>query len=134
MSTEQYQITGRNADKNASNRLHKLAQQKKDTSTSWRPNPGDELLGTFIEWSSGKTSRDETYRIAVIETEDGQRLAVWLFYAVLREEFEKADPQPGELLLIQRSEDRSGANGTTYRMYSVTVDRAEQDSTGGAAS
>ncbi|MCH7869814.1 MAG: hypothetical protein IH881_19130 [Myxococcales bacterium] len=131
-TTEAYQITGSNADKNASQRLHRRAAARKDTSTSWRPNPGQELLGTFIEWSSGKTSRDETYQIAVIETEDGQRLAVWLFYAVLRDEFDKADPQPGELLLIQRSEDRTGANGS-YRMYSVTVDRDSQDSTGGAS-
>ena len=131
-TTEAYQITGSNADENASQRLHELARQKKDTSTSWRPDPGDELLGTFAEYSSGKTNRDENHQIAIIETESGDRVTVWLFYTVLREEFKKADPQPGELLLIQRSEDRTGANGS-YRMYSVTVDRAEQDSTGGAS-
>ena len=96
---------------------------------AWYAEPGDELVGTFVCWSSGHTKRGESHRIAIIENEAGTRLAGWAFYKVLRTKLEELDPQPGETLLIQRKKDRvakqsgPGGNPITYRDFSVVVDR-----------
>ncbi len=95
------------------------AAARKPATPAWMAESGDELFGTFIGWSEGPTKRDERHKIAVVETESGERL----FYTVLLQEFEDADPRPGDSILIERADDRVGPNGN-YRVYRVTVDRA----------
>jgi hypothetical protein len=92
---------------------------------AWRPEPGDELVGTFEGWSEGVTRRDERHRIALIRTAKGDLLAVWTFYKVLAAELELAAPQSGDLVLIRRMPDRTNGEGQPYRAYRVVVDRAE---------
>lgn len=101
-------------------RLDRAAESKP---TAWRAEPGDELVGHFVRWDQATTRRDETHAIAIVRALDGESFAVWCFYAVLREELEKAKPQPGELLVIRRLPDRVTGDGVEYRVYAVAVDR-----------
>jgi len=103
-------------------RLRARLDTAETPSKPWQPNPGAELIGVFTGWTSGTTRRNETHPIALVEDEAGETWAVWAFYRVLRDELRKADPKPGEAILIRRSEDRKGPNGT-YRVYRVAVDR-----------
>ena len=105
-------------------RLDRAAESK---STAWRAEPGDELVGHFVRWDQATTRRDETHAIAIVRALDGESFAVWCFYAVLREELEKAKPQPGELLVIRRLPDRVTGDGVEYRVYAVAVDREAND-------
>lgn len=92
---------------------------------AWTAEPGDELLGRFLRWQDGTTSRGETHPVAVIEEENGEHRSCWAFYKVLRSKLEGIDPQAGELLLITRKPDRKSKAGKGYRDYAVVVDRDE---------
>ena len=105
-------------------RLRAQADARQVVAKPWKPEPGDELVGIFRGWSSGRTRRNETHRIALLEDEVGVTWGVWTYYTVLRAEFEQADPQLDEMVLVRRLEDRTGPNGP-YRVFRVVVDRPE---------
>jgi len=117
----------------ALSRLRRIAaadEEATEYAQAWQAEPGDELVGRFISWSEGTTKRGERHRIAIVENEAGQRIAVWAFYTVLKAKLEEANPQPGEMILIQRGKDResnkdNGGKPRTYRDYRVAVDRHE---------
>ena len=109
-------------DGDPKSRLRARLDTTETPSKPWQPEPSDELIGVFTGWTRGTTRRNETHPIALVETEAGETWAVWCFYAVLREELQKAAPKPGETILIRRGEDRKGPNGR-YRVYRVAVDR-----------
>ena len=96
---------------------------------AWTPGPGGELLGEFEGYRSGTTRLNETHQIAIIRDDAGELFAVWLFHKVLRAEFEKANPQLGETLLIRRLSDRENADGQSYYVFRVAVDRDEEAAT-----
>lgn len=123
-ANSQHGATGRRAisGETAAARLRARLDTTETPSKPWQPEPGDELVGIVAGWSSGTTRRGETHPILLVDAEDGTRWACWAFYAVLRDELRKANPQPGELILIRRGDDRTGPNGG-YRVYRVAVDR-----------
>jgi hypothetical protein len=110
----------------ATDRLRALADSRELRGKPWQPEVGDELVGVFRGWSSGVTKRAERHPIAIVEDASGTSWAVWLFYRVLRAEFQEANPEPGELVLVRRLPDREGPNGA-YRVFRVAVDRAAAD-------
>lgn len=81
------------------------------------------MIAIAVGWSKGRTRRDETHPILIVETEDGRRLGVWLFNRVLREKIAEFDVQIGEMVLIRRLPDRTSAAGQVYRDFVVAVDR-----------
>lgn len=104
----------------------RLDSEAEEHPAAWKPEPGVELVGVFEGWREGTTRRGETHPIAVVRcATTGERVAVWCFYSVLREEFRKAKPRRGELVAIRRLPDREGPNGA-YRVYRVVVDRDDQ--------
>jgi hypothetical protein len=94
---------------------------------AWMPEPGDELVGTFRGLSSGPTRRGETHQIALVEDEAGKTQGVWLFYRVLADQFAKADPKPGDSILLLRRPDRTSEAGKTYLDFLVLVERANTE-------
>ena len=108
--------------------INRLREKTRDLDVAlppaWAPEPGGELVGHFVRWSEGTTSRGETHPIAVFREDGGMReLSVWCFYTVLRSKLQGKDLQPGELCLITRKADRTSKQGKSYRDYSVAVDR-----------
>jgi len=117
-------MTNRNP---AADRLReKLDRDAEPYPEAWMPGPGGELLGTFEGFRSGKTSRGEVHPIAIVRDEAGELHGVWLFFAVLRAEFEEANPHVGEWIMVRREKDRKNADGQAYRVYRVGVDRPEK--------
>ncbi len=106
----------------------KLNRESEPYPEAWMPGPGGELLGTFEGYRQGKTSRGEVHPIALVRDDTGELHAIWMFFTVLRAEFEQANPHVGETILVRREEDRTNADGQPYRRYRVTVDRPEKRS------
>jgi hypothetical protein len=92
---------------------------------SWKPKPGDSIVGTLLRYDTGPTSWGDR-RIAVLKIEanesHGEYLCgVWLSHKVLVDQFKRLRPEPGELVGIKRLPDADKG----YARYVVKVDRPE---------
>jgi hypothetical protein len=89
---------------------------------SWKPEVGYLCVGELLRYDSGSTEFGD-YVIAVIRDDDtGEERSVWLMHEVLRREFAKRRPKPGERLGIKRLDDDAEKN---YKRYALRVDREE---------
>lgn len=90
---------------------------------SWVPQEvGEELAGELVRYERGETSYGRQI-IAIVRGLDGSERACWLLHSVLRDEFAKVKPRPGELLLIRYEGKRDNASGQPYAAYRLEVDR-----------
>lgn len=91
---------------------------------SWKPEkPGDEIAGIVAKLDAGFDRDGNEHGIVVLKTETGLR-SVWLLTEALRNQMLKADPQPGDRLLIQyKGKATAKASGRSYHDFAVTTDR-----------
>ena len=90
---------------------------------SWIPKVDDILVGTVVRYESGSTEYGPC-PIVVVEDEEKKELrSVWLLHAVLRSEFQKKRPRPGERVGIKRLPDAK----IDYKRYALWVDREEPE-------
>jgi hypothetical protein len=88
---------------------------------AWKPKVGELLVGRLICYDSGVTDYGQV-PIAIVESdENGEQRAGWMLHHVLRDEFRKKRPHPGERIGIKRLPD--AAKG--YKRYVLRVDRRE---------
>lgn len=100
-------------------------RDRADTATpeSWVPEqPGEEIAGELVRYEEGQTAYGRQV-IAVIRPPGGEERSIWLLHAVLRGEFAKLRPRPGELLLIRYLGKKQGGDGTSYASYRLEIDR-----------
>jgi hypothetical protein len=93
-----------------------------EPATSWRPKPGDVLVGTLLDIDLRSTKFDESGRTPVLtirEDETGELIECWALHTVLRGELAKRRPQVGERIAVRRLTD----SGQGYKRYKVLVDR-----------
>lgn len=91
---------------------------------SWIPKVGEILVGTFMRYEPGYTSYGPCNIAVVRDDESGEERSVWLLHTVLRSEFAKRRPKPGEYLGIKRLSDDGDKR---YKRYALRVDRKEGD-------
>lgn len=90
---------------------------------SWRPRPGDRIIGKLIRYDRGESNYGPRW-IAVLHVDPsneyphGYLCGVWLSHAVLVAKFKELRPKPGERVGVRRLED--SAKG--YAMYRVVVE------------
>lgn len=81
---------------------------------SWRPEPGDMLIGEVMSITS-RTTEYGAYRILEIKRDDGTRLAVHAFHQVLEQELAKIKPQIGHRIGIKFLGKPEGKNYVSYK-------------------
>jgi hypothetical protein len=96
-----------------------LADRLDSDAEAWRPEPGDRVIGTVIDVDS-RTSEFGTYPIVVIETDDGNEISIHGFHTVLKNEFARRPPQPGERIGVKYL--GKNAKGG-YEAYRVVFDK-----------
>lgn len=102
--------------------LHDRAQEP--LPESWQPEKaGDEIVGTFVRLDNATTSYGPCW-IVVLETPmTGELRSVWLFQTALKNQFNKARPKPGELVLVRYEGKRTPkAGGNQYHDYKVVAE------------
>jgi len=90
---------------------------------SWKPKPGDTLIGTLLEITE-RESEYGVYPLLIIETEDGDEVAVHGFHTVLKNELGRQAPVVGDQIGIiyhGKDEDRK------YEKYRVVLDRVRSE-------
>jgi len=92
---------------------------------SWVPSESDpSIVGEFRRLEQGTTAYGPA-RIVVIRTKDGAERSIWLFHAVLKNEFSRVRPKVGELVAIRYLGKKQGAAGQSYEAYRVIAQRDE---------
>src|SRR4051794_14735506 len=81
--------------------------------------PGQKLLGVFVGY---KTYRKDK-KAALIRTPDGEHKALAVSGKVIKQQFEEADPKPGELIGVKYEGRRMSQAGLEYAVWTVMVDR-----------
>lgn len=99
-----------------------LAYEDNSWPESWKPEPGDLLVGKLIRKGVRKTRYGPT-EVAVVETDDHARFCVWLSSTVLKGCFDQENPEPGDRVGI-RYNGRHETKG--YHLYALVVDRGER--------
>ncbi len=100
------------------------ARLSEDYPQSWIPEAeGDTIVGEVVRYTTGTTQYGES-PVVVLRTADGLR-SVWLLSTVLRSQFGKLKPRPGERVGIRYGSERTSASGNAYRDFRVEVDRGD---------
>lgn len=96
---------------------------------SWQPkDPGDELVGKFVRLDKGTTSYGPCW-IVVLESikTPGVFRSVWLFHTALQNQFNKARPKAGELVLVRYEGKRKPkSGGAEYHDWKVLTEGGGQ--------
>jgi hypothetical protein len=110
----------------APDRFTDLRQQaEREFPEAWIPKEGPPtIVGQFRRLEEA-TTQFGTSKIVILETEDGVERAVWLFHSVLRQEFARAKPKPGELVAVHHQGRKVSGSGQSYESYRVLVQRDE---------
>ena len=88
---------------------------------SWKPSPGDMVVGTVTGYSSAMGNYGKVV-ICTIEEETLGRLAIWISSTVLKGEFSEHKPKVGERLGIKYLGPHATKN---YHRYRLVVDRPD---------
>lgn len=92
---------------------------------SWKPTkPGEELAGTFVRLDKGTTSYGPCW-IVVLESvkEPGKYASIWLFHTALLNQFKKARPTVGQLVLVRYEGKRKPkGDGNAYHDWKVLTE------------
>jgi hypothetical protein len=99
-----------------------------DPPTTWRPNGPDEhpamIVGVMESREPGPDFGYGPHDVVVLRTPTGTRWSVFLMHQVLREEFDRKQPRPGDLVAVKyegRIQGGQGASG--FEKYRLEVDR-----------
>jgi len=87
--------------------------------------PGDELLGVVVAVNLSAATRFGWAPVVTIRRPSGDHVSLWLLHAVLRREFERQAPQPGEVVFVRYQGHVHPEGGQRYESYVVRVDRPQ---------
>jgi len=85
----------------------------------WQPKPGDVLAGEVVSIERRASEHDPNVPVVLLDTGEDELVSVWCFWTVLRSEFVKLRPQPGDAIVVKRLADSDRG----YRRYRVFSDR-----------
>ena len=87
---------------------------------AWRPQPGQELIGTIVRINDRKTDQG-VYPVVTIREADGSKLAFHAFHAVAKTRLAEENPLPGDEMAIRYLGEQEGKN-FTYHNYRIVVE------------
>lgn len=76
------------------------------------------IIGKFVRVDTGPTSYGPQ-PIFVFELRNGQQVGLWGVHAVLRSQFARCRPQPGDIVGVRFLGEKQSGSGTTYKNYRV---------------
>jgi len=107
------------------NLMGKSLQDRLQAKTeTWKPKPGDTLIGTLLEITE-RESEFGVYPLLIVETEDGDEIVFHAFHTVAKNELGRLAPSVGDQIGIiygGKDEDRK------YEKYRVVLDRVRSES------
>lgn len=99
----------------------RVEELEDEPATSWRPKPGDVLVGEVVDLDTRSTEFDPAVPVVTLHTDEGERVAVWAFHTVLRSELVKIRPELGDWLAVKRLPDSDKG----YKRYRVVPQKTK---------
>ena len=97
--------------------MREALQNHAGKATHWKPDEDDILEGVLVRYEKSSGGKYEPCEIAVIKDADtGEEVPVFISPVVLRSEFARLRPKPGEFLMIRRLPDSSSTQAKLFRM------------------
>jgi hypothetical protein len=96
---------------------------------AWLPEEvGEELVGVVVAIKPAvRTQYGPCPVVTVVTPGTGTKYSVWLTHVVLKQEFVRQRPEPGEAIALRyEGEVRPEGGGAAYENYSLVVDRPEE--------
>lgn len=91
---------------------------------SWRPEEGEKIIGTVVEYGVGPTDYGERDTV-VVRLADGTEKTVWLLHDVLINQFKREKPQPGERIAVKYVGQKTNPTSQRrYKDYRLMVERS----------
>jgi hypothetical protein len=101
--------------------MRSIAERLESNAEAWKPEEGAKLIGTVVE-TDERESKHGNYPLVVVETDDGDEIAVHCFHTVLKNEVERKRPEPGDLIgIVYR-----GLSAKGYESYKVVLERGKE--------
>ena len=97
-----------------------LEELEEEYPPAWHPEPGEILVGTIRRYDEGRTPYGQVRTVIIQDEETGERVSLWISGAVIRNEFDRLRPEPGERVGI-RYLGKDQQKG--YHKYKMRVDR-----------
>lgn len=93
----------------------------------WRPESGDIIVGEFVDYQEDVKTQYGVSDVAEVETDTGERKAVWLFHEVLADQWAEADPSIGDRVgILYYGKTNPSNGGSSYHNYEVEVESSDQ--------
>lgn len=90
-----------------------------ESAPGWRPEPGEQLVGTIVEIGTAHGDYGE-YPLLVVERTDGTDVSVHAFHTVLKSELASKRPTEGDVIGIKYLGIPAGKK---YESYKVVLER-----------
>jgi hypothetical protein len=103
--------------------------EEDDFDRSWRPDKGDPnpLVGLFQKLIRATDSNGNRVPVAVLKDKAGTRWGVWIYWDILREEFQRERPRIGEETTVWKStEKEKSKTGRGYWKFAARTPRSDQ--------
>jgi hypothetical protein len=102
----------------------------REPAAGWRPEKGDQVVGTIVEIGEAPGTDWGPYPVLTIDKSDGTgEVAVHAFHSVLKREIEAKQPTEGDKIGIRYLGKAQGAK-QEYESYRVVLERVTPRSTG----
>lgn len=95
-------------------------------SESWRPEPGDKLVGTVVEVSTFQGDY-QPYPVIEVEKDDGTVWAFHAYHTVAKNEIARLEPAEGDKIGIKyfgKVKTKPGSKYDSYEKYAIKVQKA----------
>ena len=91
--------------------------------TDKNPVDGPKVVGEYVRLELGVPTRFSETSVVVIQLKDGSERSLWLLWHVLRNQFKRAKPKPGELIKVSYLGEKISATGNDYHDFKVRASR-----------
>lgn len=88
---------------------------------AWRPQPGQELIGTIVRINTRESDQGPPYPVVTIRESDGSKLAFHAFHSIPKARLAEDKPLVGDEIAIRYLGEQEGKN-FTYHNYRIVVE------------
>ena len=109
---------------NERDQLQAEIERQRAPTRAWKPDEGDQLVGTIVRRNRESTDRGDEVEVLHISTEEGEKVPVWCSSKVLADLVREKNPQTGDLCMIEYFGTGETRAGREFKRFGMSLVRA----------